>query len=109
MATSLEYIEFVCRQLEGVGILRYRKMFGDYFVYVNEKPMVLCCDDICYIKIIPELEELMAGAERGRPFPGANEWYLLDIEHCTFARRAVSILEEHTPFPKDKKKTKKLR
>lgn len=102
MATSVEFVEFVCQQLEGVGMLRYRKMFGDYFVYVNEKPMVLCCDNTCYIKMIPELEVIMADAERAIPFPGANEWYILDIEHGSFARQAVVILEEHTPFPKDK-------
>jgi TfoX/Sxy family transcriptional regulator of competence genes len=29
MATSVDYIEFVCEQIEGVGAVRYKKMFGE--------------------------------------------------------------------------------
>ena len=38
MASNIEFVEFVSSQLEKLGIVRYRKMFGDYMVYVNEKP-----------------------------------------------------------------------
>lgn len=37
MASNLEFIEFVCSQIEGSGTVCYRKMFGDYIVYLNEK------------------------------------------------------------------------
>ncbi len=37
MACSLDFIEFVCQQIEAVGAIRYRKMFGDYMIYANEK------------------------------------------------------------------------
>ena len=36
MATSAEYIEFVCGQIAGVGAVRYRKMFGEYMVRSEE-------------------------------------------------------------------------
>ena len=32
MATTAEYMEYVCGQLAGVGALRYRKMFGEYML-----------------------------------------------------------------------------
>ena len=38
MATTKDYIEYVCERLHGAGGLRYRKMFGEYMVYVNDKP-----------------------------------------------------------------------
>lgn len=50
MASNIEFIEYVCSQLEEAGNVRYRKMFGDYMVYVNDKPVVLICDNIAYIK-----------------------------------------------------------
>ena len=40
MATNLEFVEYVCDQIDGVGAVRYKKMFGEYMVYVNEKPIV---------------------------------------------------------------------
>ena len=36
MATTKDYIEYVCERLHGAGGLRYRKMFGEYMVYVND-------------------------------------------------------------------------
>ena len=40
MSTSLDFIEYVCEQIAGVGQIRYRKMFGEYMVYVNNKPIL---------------------------------------------------------------------
>ena len=43
MATTNEYIEYVCEQIQGVGEIRYQKMFGEYMVYVNKKPVFIVC------------------------------------------------------------------
>lgn len=59
MATSKEYIEFVCEQLAGTENVRYRKMFGEYMVYVNDKPILLVCDNTVMVKKLPEIAELM--------------------------------------------------
>ena len=60
MATTKDYIEYVCERLHGAGGLRYRKMFGEYMVYVNDKPVLLVCDNTVFVKIVPELAALMA-------------------------------------------------
>jgi len=104
MASSIEFVEFVMGQLDGIGSLRMRKMFGEYCVYVNEKPIVLICGDRVYLKIVPELEELMGDAERGFPYEGASERYVLDIDDRELSREAVGILESATPVPKPKKR-----
>ena len=59
MACSNEYIEFVCSQLEGVGVVRPRKMFGDWCVYVDEKAVILACDNLCYVKKHDAVAELI--------------------------------------------------
>ena len=45
MATTIEYIEYVCEQIEGIGDIRYKKMFGEFMVYVNDKPVIIVCDN----------------------------------------------------------------
>jgi len=35
MATTVDYIEYVCDQVKDTGVVRYKKMFGEYMVYVN--------------------------------------------------------------------------
>ena len=37
MATTQDYIQFVCESVGGGYDVRYKKMFGEYMVYVNDK------------------------------------------------------------------------
>ena len=46
MSTSKEYMQFVLDQLEGFPDVTYRKMFGEYMVYLQGRPVLLVCD-IC--------------------------------------------------------------
>lgn len=50
MATSSEYVTFVCEQIHGYGDVRCRKMFGEYMVYLNDKPIFTVCDNTVYVK-----------------------------------------------------------
>ena len=100
MATPLEYVEFVCEQIHCDFALRYKKMFGDYLVYANDKPVLLVCDGTVYVKKLKELESLLGGAECGVPYDGAKEHYVLDIENTELVKKVVEILERITPVPK---------
>lgn len=102
MATNLEFVEFVCSRLKELGNVRYRKMFGDYMVYVNEKPMVLLCDNIAYVKKHPVITDMMQEAETGIPYDGAKEHYILDVEHKDVLLRIVGALEKVLPYSKEK-------
>lgn len=103
MATSVEYIEYVCEQARGDWDVRYRKMFGEYMVYVNDKPVLLVCDNTVFVKILPEIQELMNGAETGYPYDGAKLHYVLDIDNAELSSKVISILEAVTPIPKKKR------
>lgn len=109
MASSQEYIDYVCAQLEGAGSIFAKKAFGEYLVYVDEKCAVMVCDNICYVKKLPELDELMADAECGFPYEGAKEHYILDIDHKSHAVRVARVLAEVLPYPKKKGTSKKLK
>lgn len=106
MACSLDFIEFVSSQIATAGTVRCRKMFGGYIVYVDEKPVVLVCDDIPYIKEHEAIKSMMSSAERGFPFKGAKEHYILDVSKTDFAVKVVKALVEVLPYPKKRKKNK---
>ena len=72
MATSVDYVEFVCEQIREFGEIRYRKMFGEYMVYLQDRPILLVCDNTVFVKELPELEILMEQAPRGYPYGGAT-------------------------------------
>lgn len=103
MATTPDFVEFVCEQISGAGDIRCRKMFGEYMVYVNEKPLLLVCDNTVFVKIVPELAVVMEDAQKGLPYEGGKEHYILDIDDTDKALEVISILEPITPLPKRKK------
>ena len=104
MATSKEYIEFVCEQIYRYGAVTYRKMFGEYMVYVNDKPLLTVCDNTVFVKKVPELATVMANAAVGCPYEGAKEHYILDIDDTALTAQVIATLEPITPLPKKRKK-----
>lgn len=106
MGTTKEYVQFVAEQLDNVGGVTYKKMFGEYLVYVNDKPLLLVCDNCVMVKMVPELEKIMQNAPRGFPYGGAKEHYILDIENRELTSKVIEILTEITPVPKRKSKRK---
>jgi TfoX/Sxy family transcriptional regulator of competence genes len=84
-------------------------MFGEYVVYVNDKPTLPVCDDVVFVKILPCLDALMADAGKDYPYnpekyPGVKEHYILDIDNAEPARDVVRASEPVTPLPKPRKK-----
>jgi TfoX/Sxy family transcriptional regulator of competence genes len=106
MATTKDFVEFVSEQIRKTGEIRYRKMFGEYMVYVNDKPILLVCDDTVYVKKLPQLGELLANSEVGVPYTGAKEHYIVDVDNAELLEKVIEILEPITPLPKSKAKAK---
>ena len=104
MATSRDYIEFVCEQLAGTGAVCSRRMFGEYMVYVQDKPLLLVCDNTVFVKMLPELAEVLADAQTALPYEGGRLHYVLDIEDRELVRKVIGILEPITPLPKPGKR-----
>jgi TfoX/Sxy family transcriptional regulator of competence genes len=103
MATTKDYIEYVCEQIEGIGEVRYKKMFGEYMAYINNKPILLVCDNIVYVKILDCIAEYMINAEKGYPYNGAKEHYILDIDNKELSIVIINELEKVIPIPKPRK------
>ena len=106
MSTSKEYMQFVLDQLKGFPDVTYRKMFGEYMVYVNAKPLLIVCDNTVMVKKAPELASLMESAPDGIPYDGAKVHYILDIENRELVRSVIAVLEPITPLPKKRAKKK---
>lgn len=104
MATSEEFINYVCDQISGIGDIRYKKMFGEFMVYVNNKPVIIVCDNTAFVKKFECIEEKMKNVEVGFPYKGAKEHYVLDIDNSEFCKSVVIEIEKVTPLPKQKKK-----
>ncbi len=107
MATSLEFVQYVADRLTEFGAVRYRKMFGEYQIWLNERPILLACDNTVYVKMLPALESLMQDAERGYPYDGAKEHWIVDPDdEAVWSQLIPSLLALIPPSkPKRKKST----
>lgn len=106
MACTEDFVSYICSQLEGLGVIESKKMFGEYCVYVDGKVFIMACDNIAYVKKNPVLEELLADAECGFPYPGAKEHYIVDVDHRELLRNVAKSVVPVLPYPKSRSKKK---
>ena len=104
MASSPEFVAFACEQLAGLGEITSRKMFGEYLIYVNAKPVLMICDDTAFVKRKECLIGLIDEASTGIPYEGAGLHYVLDLDNRELTRRVIMLLEQVTPVPKKRGK-----
>ena len=107
MASNPDFVHYICEQLEGLGVVFSRKMFGEYMLYLNDKPVIIICDDRALVKMLPCLEPLLQGRPTESPYKGAKEHYLLDPDDRDTLREAARLAEEVTPLPRKKAPKKK--
>ena len=104
MATQESFINYVCEQIKGIGDIKYKKMFGEYMVYVNDKPVIIVCNNTAFVKRLDCIKEQMENSEIGYPYKGAKEHYILDIYDADFSKNIVLEIEKVTPIPKKRNK-----
>ena len=75
MSVSDEYLTYVLEQLEPMGPVHARRMFGGAGIYCGRAMFALVADDVLYLKVDDanraDFEE--AGTEPFRPFPDRSE------------------------------------
>ena len=104
MSTTVEYVEYVRERLPDCGEVSCRKMFGEYMVYINGKPVLTVCDNTVFVKKLPQLHDLMDNAATGYSYEGAKEQYILDMDRTALVGQVIAILEDITPPPAKRKK-----
>jgi len=53
MSTKQSTVDFLEAQVQKAGIIRTRKMFGEYALYCDEKVVALICDNQIFVKLPP--------------------------------------------------------
>ena len=104
MASDIDFVNYVMDQIKDAGQTTCKKMFGEYMVYVNQKPVILICDNTAFVKKLDCVQPLLENCETGRPYNGAREHYILDVDDREQMFEAVNELEKVIPVPKKKSK-----
>ena len=73
-------MDFLLDQLGDLPGLRTRRMFGEYCVYVDNKPVAFVCDDQLFVKPTPAGEALLDKPVWGRFYDKAKPHLLLTAD-----------------------------
>lgn len=105
MASSLDFVEYVCEQIGGAGEIAYRKMFGEYGIYCNGKVIGVICDNQFFVKKTESGAAICPNCEEASPYTGAKAHFLIDcVDDRNLMTRFTSATYDELPAPKPKKK-----
>jgi TfoX/Sxy family transcriptional regulator of competence genes len=77
MATKLEIAEYIADQMQSEGNISYKKMFGEYAIYQEDKVIAFVCDNQLFIKPTKAGREFLVEVEEADPYPGSKPWFLI--------------------------------
>lgn len=110
MATSQSTMDYLLDQLaQGGGACSARKMFGEYCLYYQGRPVGLVCNEKLYLKNTEPGRALMPHPAEGAPFPGARPHLLLcadDWDDHHWLHQIVRATLDALPPPKPKSAVK---
>ncbi len=92
MSTQKEAIEFILDTLDDRKAFTARAMFGEYALYAKGKVVGLVCNDLLYVKILPQSRSLEAVCEKGEPYPKARLFYVVEESQLSKLEELPAIL-----------------
>ena len=103
MATDIDFVNHLVDQIKDIGVVMSKKMFGEYMVYVNQKPVILVCNNTAYVKMLENIKPYFENGETDFPYKGAKEYYILDIDNREALIEIIKEVEKITKIPQKEK------
>lgn len=93
MASKIEFVEYVCDILSKIGVAHYARLFGEYAIYLDNRPVAFVCQDTVYVRQHKVLDGKLDNLECGYPFHWATKpCYILDVEDRELFRNTIYLV-----------------
>jgi TfoX/Sxy family transcriptional regulator of competence genes len=104
MASTQNFVDYVCEQASLPGKLSCKKMFGEYAMYLDGKVVALICDNQVFVKPTAEGKRLLGSVTEAPPYPGAKPHYQVSelLEDRPLLTRLFLVTAAALPVPKPK-------
>lgn len=118
MSTRPETLAFLLDQLGDWPGVRTRRMFGEYCLYVDDKPVAFVCDDQLYVKPTREGEALLTEPlvwgrfyDKAKPhlLLTPDQWDERDLLRALLQATADALPAPKPKMPPKSKKTARVR
>jgi TfoX/Sxy family transcriptional regulator of competence genes len=104
MATDATFIAYICEQADMPQRLTFKKMFGEYALYVDTKVIAFVCDNQLFLKPLAELRPLLQTVTELPAYPGSKLYFRIgdELDDREALRRLFNLAAELLPLPKPK-------
>ena len=105
MASDSTFVEYVRDQISEAGQISFKKMFGEYAVYYEEKVIGLICDNQLFIKPTAAGRSMIGNVVEAPPYPSAKPYFLIgeQLDDRQWMSHLIQLTAEEVPAPKPKK------
>jgi|SRR6056297_1349333 len=109
MASDKEFVNFVIYQIDNVGEITAKSMFGEYGIFSGRKIFALICDNKLFIKPTQSGRSFIKDVVEAPPYPGAKPSFLIEdkLEDRKWISQLVRLTIKELPEPKPKKRKRK--
>ena len=80
MATDASFIEYVAEQADCGPALSWKRMFGEYALYLDGKVIAFVCDNMVYMKPTEAARTELGTVTEAPAYPGSKMYYRLGDE-----------------------------
>lgn len=111
MASDIEFVQFVAEQVRRAGFVKWRKMFGEYALYCDQKVVALICDDQLFVKPTVAGRAYVGEITEAPPYPGAKPYFLIEdgLEDGEWLTGLIRCTASELPVPKPKQSKKQTK
>ena len=107
MASSPEFVRYVCEQLADAGEITCKRMFGEYGLYCDGVFFAVICGDQLFVKITPAGQAAFPDLPKAPPYEGARDYFLVeDVEDREQLAKLVRVTCEALKNLPQKKRRK---
>ena len=78
MASHRDFVDYVAEQLREAGVIRAKRMFGEYGLYCDGIFFAVICNDQLFVKRTPQGEEAFPNLPKAPPYAGAKDYILVE-------------------------------
>lgn len=105
MATDKHFVAYIAEQAQLGTSLTFKKMFGEYGVYLDGKIIALVCDNSLFVKATGATEEITQMLPQRPPYPGAKPHSVADelLDDPDALKSLLVQTAQDLPLPKIKK------
>lgn len=101
MASSKEYLHFICDQFSGLEGVTYRAMMGEYVLYYRGKIFGGIYDDRLLVKPTAAARAMLPQACEELPYPGAKPMLFVDrVDENEFLCKLIEAMLPELPEAK---------